>query len=287
MGSEIALSIIVSTIGRPDDLRRLIDSLVAQDAPGTFELIVVDQSDDGNCVALLADLDLPFPCRSTTSGRGVSLGRNVGASLATGWLYAVPDDNCWYAPDTVSSVLRRMSPDRGPDALSGIQITDDGQPSMLRWPAERAPITLRNVSQAAISSTIFMKAELFDRLNGFDETLGVGSAGPFQAGEDTDILLRALEGGARVIYDPGVKVLQDDPRQEVTPGFKQKMLGYGMGEGRLFRIHQLPRTRLAYLLGRKGAAAAVRASRGRSDLAAADLAWARGLVAGYRSKVPY
>ncbi len=57
MGSEIALSIIVSTIGRPDDLRRLIESLVAQDAPGTFELIVVDQSNDGNCVTLLAELD--------------------------------------------------------------------------------------------------------------------------------------------------------------------------------------------------------------------------------------
>ena len=31
MTSGVALSVIVSTIGRPDDLRRLIDSLVAQD----------------------------------------------------------------------------------------------------------------------------------------------------------------------------------------------------------------------------------------------------------------
>ena len=150
MTKGVALSVIVSTIGRPDDLRRLIDSLIAQDRRDELELIVVDQSDDGSCIALLAELDLPFECRSTTSARGVSIGRNAGAALASGWLFPFPDDNCWYAPDTVNAVLE-LVPERGaPDAISGIQVTEDGQPSMLRWPPSARPITRRNVQFTAI-----------------------------------------------------------------------------------------------------------------------------------------
>ena len=67
MTNGVALSVIVSTIGRPDDLRRLIDSLIAQDRRDELELIVVDQSEDGSCIALLTAWDLPFECRWTTS----------------------------------------------------------------------------------------------------------------------------------------------------------------------------------------------------------------------------
>ena len=282
----VALSVIVSTIGRPADLRRLIDSLIGQDRPDDFELIVVDQSDDGSCIALLTGLELPFECRWTTSARGVSVGRNAGAALAAGWLFTFPDDNCWYAPDTVNAVLE-LVPERGaPDAISGIQVTEDGQPSMLRWPPSARPITRRNVQFTAIESTIFCKRTLFEVLAGFDESMGVGSPGPFQAGEGTDLLLRAIDAGASVAYEPGIQVIQHDPRRSDTTGFDKKMAGYGRGIGHLYRIHHLPKSEMAYLMARKVVAAGVRTLRGRRDLARADLAWARGLAAGYRIRPP-
>jgi glycosyltransferase involved in cell wall biosynthesis len=281
-----ALSVIVSTIGRPADLRRLIESLVVQDRRDQLELIVVDQSDDGSCIALLSELELPFDCRWTTSARGVSLGRNAGAALASGWLFTFPDDNCWYAPDTVSTVLDLVRERGAPDVISGIQVTEDGQPSMLRWPDSARPITRRNVQLTAIESTIFCKRSLFERLSGFDETMGVGSPGPFQAGEGTDLLLRAIDAGASVSYEPAVRVIQTDPRRTDTSGFDKKMAGYGRGIGHLYRIHHLPKSEMAYLMARKVAAAVVRTARGRRDLARADLAWARGLAAGYRIRPP-
>lgn len=277
------LSLVVSTIGRPTELRRLLDSIAAQEVPGGVELIVIDQSADRSCLDLLESGAWPFPVIGATSARGVSTGRNVGAGLARGWLLAFPDDNCWYAPDTVRRVLELVGPDSPADVVSGMQVTADGRPSMLRWPRSPVAVTRHNIQRTAISSTIFLKRTVFDAVGGFDESIGVGSPGPYQAGEDTDILLRALAEGFSVIYEPKIKVLQDDPRDESAAGLAEKMSGYGRGTGYLYRKHHLSTPHLWYLVARKVGAASVRTASGRRRIARADLAWARGVLAGYRS----
>jgi glycosyltransferase involved in cell wall biosynthesis len=162
MTSGVALSVIVSTIGRPDDLRRLIDSLVAQDRRDELELIVVDQSDDGSCSALLAELDLPFDCRWTTSTRGVSVGRNA----ARRWRLVGCSRSRTTAAGTPGHRQRCVGPGSG-TRCAGChqrdQVTDDGQLSMLRWPDSARPITRRNVQLTAIESTIFASAVCSNR----------------------------------------------------------------------------------------------------------------------------
>ena len=53
------LSAVVTTIGRPAQLRRLIASLARQSDPTQLELIVVDQSDDQSCVSVVESMELP------------------------------------------------------------------------------------------------------------------------------------------------------------------------------------------------------------------------------------
>jgi glycosyltransferase involved in cell wall biosynthesis len=279
---SVAISVIVSTIGRPGPLRELIDSLSQSRGAPPFELIVVDQSDEGSCTALLAELDLPFPARALTSARGASLGRNVGSRVAHGAILTFPDDNAFYQPDTLARAFSLMQD--GWDAVSGIQVTRDGRPSMLRWLPAATAITVGNVQRSAIESTIFIKRSEFESLQGFDERIGVGSAGPFQAGEVTDLLLRLLYTGARLQYDPSIVVVSDDPRDNRVPNFDRKMRGYGTGMGHLYRKHPLPVSQLALYCSRKLVAVPVRLVRGRGDLARADLAWVAGAVAGYRSR---
>ncbi|MFA7266356.1 MAG: glycosyltransferase family A protein, partial [Candidatus Nanopelagicales bacterium] len=183
------LSIVVSTIGRPDAMRRLLASLVDQTDTKNFELIVVDQSEDQQSAAIVNDADLPFAAVTTTSARGACLGRNVGTGLARGGLLAFPDDNCQYTPTAVAEVIALM--DRRPRVgiLSGLLVTATGSPSMLRWPSQRTQITRTNVQQTAIEATMFIRRELFVAVGGFDESIGVGSPGPYQAGEATDLIL--------------------------------------------------------------------------------------------------
>lgn len=279
------LSAVVTTIGRPAELRRLVASLTRLRNPEELELVVVDQSDDQSCLALLKTLETPFEIRTAVSPRGASLGRNVGARLASGTILTFPNDYGTYEPSTVADILDRMTREPGLGALSGIQRTPDGRPSQLRWPATGQPVTRKNVWLTVIEPTLAIRRSLFESLGGFDETIGTGSPGPYQSGEVTDLVLRALDAGERIIYDPSIEFVMDDPRDRVTAGFEAKMLGYGRGIGHLYRVHHLSRAQLGYYVARKYAAAGVRTIRGRRDLAKADLAWAKGARQGYRSMV--
>lgn len=284
MSEQVAapeLSIVVSTIGRPDAMARLLDSLVSQTAVDKFELIVVDQSDDQESARVVNAASLPFRAVTTTSGRGACRGRNVGTALAQGQILAFPDDNCLYTPDAVTEVVDLMSSTPRVGILSGLLVTAEGSPSMLRWPNVRTAITRSNVQRTAIEATMFIRRDVFASVGGFDESIGVGSAGPYQAGEATDLILRALSTDTEAVFDPRVRIIHEDSRQAIEQNYSGKMRGYGRGIGRVYRINHLPAYEVAYYASRKVAAAVVRTFRGRRDLSHADLAWAAGLVSGY------
>jgi hypothetical protein len=137
------------------------------------------------------------------------------------------------------------------------------------------------VHRVAIAPSLFARRDLVGDLGGFDERMGTGAPGPAQSGEESDLLLRALDRGARIEYAEDIVVLNDEPRDRLDVRFVTKMAGYGVGQGVLWRRHALPLPLLAGLVGRKLVAAPVRAARGQRVLARSDLAWARGCVTGY------
>ncbi|MDH4280984.1 MAG: glycosyltransferase, partial [Acidimicrobiia bacterium] len=112
------LSLIVSTIGRPADFRRMVQSIGREMTSGLHvELVVVDQSGDDETRRILEDADLPVPWRHVRSGTGLSLGRNLGLSLARGRYVTFPDDDVWYAGAMLAAAVTRL--DRTPD-LAGV-----------------------------------------------------------------------------------------------------------------------------------------------------------------------
>ena len=59
-------------------------------------------------------------------------------------------------------------------------------------------------SMAQSEPATFCRRELFERLGGFDEGIGVGSSSPWQAAEGPDLVLTALEHGSVCYYDPSL-----------------------------------------------------------------------------------
>lgn len=167
------VSLVVSTIGRPVQMHRLLESLMQIEDPGV-ELIVVDQTDDAASARAAEEFGLPFPALTTRSARGLSHGRNVGLALASGEFVTFPDDDCFYRPDTVRRALELLA-DATFVGVSGAQLTMDGRPSMLRWPDAACEITRANFYRTAISSTLFVRRSVVNDVGGFDETLGAGS----------------------------------------------------------------------------------------------------------------
>ncbi|MEJ5915909.1 glycosyltransferase [Pseudokineococcus sp. 1T1Z-3] len=287
-----ALALVVTTVGRPTEFDRLLRSVLASDVAGQVELVLVDQSPDQSCAAVLERLAPPSApgalarTARTTSGRGASVGRNVGMGLVRAPVVGFPDDNCWYTSSTLRAVVETFASDGTLAGLSGRQLTESGLPSMLRWRRSTGPITRWNFLHTSIMSTMFFRREDMDAVGHFDESMGVGSAGWYGAGEESDLVLRVLDAGGRVRYDPRIVVLQEEPREDPDERFVTKMLSYGCGMGHLWRLHRLSRPQLLYYAVRKCGAVLLRAARGQRVLARADAAYVRGLVAGVVDRPP-
>ena len=286
MSGAPELAIVVSTIGRQAEFRRLLVSIDESPVASMIEMVVVDQSDDQRCAAVLDERNWAMTVRATKSDRGASLGRNTGLRLTTAPVVAFPDDDAWYPAGTLAGLIERFAADPSLAALCGRQVTADGRPSMLRWQDQAGPVTARNFLRTSIMSTMFFRRTWLDRAGEFDENMGVGSPSWYGACEESDLLLRVIECGGHVPYDPELLVYQEEPRDHPDDRFVMKMLSYGCGQGHLWRKRDLSRTQLGYYCSRKLAAAAIRGMRGQRTLAKADLAWLRGNIAGLRDVRP-
>lgn len=286
MTDEPLLAVVVSTIGRPVAFRRLLTSIARSPLVARVEVVVVDQSVDQACAAVARSRSWPMRVRVASSERGASLGRNTGLALTTAPLVLFPDDDAWYPADTLPAVAGWFAANPDAAALCGRQNTSDGRPSMLRWQADAGPVTRTNFLRTSIMSTMFFRRTWLDRVGPFDEAMGVGCPTWYGACEESDLLLRVIEAGGPVQYEPGIVVLQEEPRDEPDDAFVRKMLSYGCGQGHLWRKRRLSYWQLGYFLARKLVAATVRFCRGDRTLARADLAWLRGNIAGLRNVPP-
>jgi glycosyltransferase involved in cell wall biosynthesis len=230
MGAMISL--IVCTLGRKVPLRRLLTSLSEQ-SYSPFEIIIADQNPSGYLDSLL-DAFPSLPIVRARSERGLSRGRNVGLKRASGSIIGFPDDDCWYDRHVLPSVCSFFSANPENDLLSGRTLDADGNESLNRYAAESGPITRANVFTTGNSNTIFVRREVIAEVGGFDETLGVGASTPFQAGEESDFLLRCLERGHRGYYDRSFAVRHDQIQES-----KERLHAYSIGFGRVARLHNL------------------------------------------------
>lgn len=192
------VSLVMASVGRADDVGRLISSLISQTAHG-FELIVVDQNTD--------DRLQPHVLQARRAGLAVqhlrmrppnlSAARNLGIDKARGDVIGFPDDDCWYEPGVVEAVA------------GAFLVHPDWQGLVAHWVEQSAaeggapPDTPLSSAQwrrfrggNASSITLFLRADLLRRLGGFDTRLGVGQW--FGAGEETDLVLAALAAGANI-----------------------------------------------------------------------------------------
>jgi glycosyltransferase involved in cell wall biosynthesis len=239
MDREImGISLVVATVGRTEELRRLLQSLASQTVKD-FEVILVDQNDDDR----LHDIVTEFLARGLClrhveqKERNVSAARNSGLRLATRQFVGFPDDDCWYECDVVERVLLACGQDRGVDGVVGRWI-ERGLPiagsRTLSWRLMRE---FREVETNSIE--IFLRRDLVLAIGGFDEDLGV--SGWFGSGEETDLVMRVLRDGGRMVYVPQIEV--HHPWVAEMPGtIKQRWArsrSRGRGTGALYAKHRL------------------------------------------------
>ena len=256
----LSFDLVVATVGRTDELQRLLESLQRQ-THRNFRVLLVDQNDDDRLAGLAG-------VERIQASRGLSLARNTALPRIEADVVAFPDDDCTYPDDLLERVARRLENDA---ALGGVTGRDDRG----TWPPDRATLTRNNVWNRAISFTIFLRGDVVRSVGAFDERLGL----PHSSGEEIDYLIRAIDGGVRIEYDPDIVVHHAATERPLLE------LGARDGEsvGYLLRKHAYPRRMLGRMFARPVAGAALALLRRDRERAAFHVETLRGRARGYRA----
>ena len=271
-------SLIVATINRVEELDRLLSSLGRQ-TYRDFEVIVVDQNPDDRLLPVL-EKHTQLSIRRLLSERGLSRARNVALRVAGGEIVTFPDDDCWYPDELLATVTEWLEAHPQYGALFTATRTADGELMTPKWAPASGPCTRKSVLYSVVSFTGFIRRKVISAIGLFDERIGVGSASPYQSGEDIDYFIRPLEAGFRMWYEPAYTVYH--PRFQSLDRLRQRAYGYALGIGYVLRKHKYTWWDLWKTWCRSFAGAILHFCKG--DLGWAQVYWRRaaGLFHGYR-----
>ena len=204
-----AVTVLVATRNRPNDLRRCLQSILVSSYP-SFRLMVVDQSDNDDALracAAITDGRLEYV---RDRGTGLSRARNVGIGAITSGIIAMTDDDCVVATDWLERLVALFR-----DNAECMLVFGNFVAAPHDWRREFIPSAVfdRPATHSGrhyrfldhgCGGNMAARRELFTQLGGFDERLGAGAQ--FHAGEDHDMKYRACAAGLTTMALPSARV---------------------------------------------------------------------------------
>jgi hypothetical protein len=230
MGREgtLRVGVVVTTVGRWEAVERLLASVSSATA-----VAIANQSGEPAPMSIARSGLVEI----VDSGGGISRGRNDAMKLLKGAtdIMAFPNDHSRFQADTISCAISHFANDDPPGALAGSLL----EPAGIRFRVPKTGTSLTDWTVwRAIEPAMFIASRLAETLQ-FREDLGTGNSSPWQAGEGTDLLLRIMHAGYRVVAAPEVIVRSDGDRRELTPEeWQVKLRSYARGTGYVLRLHR-------------------------------------------------
>lgn len=242
---SIAVSIIVATYNRPDDLPNCLRGLVAQRSTRPIEIIVVDNYPAGTASAVLANF--PTVKLVNEARQGVAYARNAGIAASRGEIIVTVDDDVTLPPDWLEKLL---APFARPDVMA---VTGNVLPLELETPAQRIFEEYGNGGLGRGFSCFEVNRDWFERswlfavptweLGGtansayraslfsnpavglMDEALGPGM--PSGVGEDIYLFYKILKAGGTIRYEAPAYGWHKHRRERTA--LKRQLYNYSKG----------------------------------------------------------
>jgi GT2 family glycosyltransferase len=233
------IAVAIPTRNRPDHAEPCVRAVLANPEPD-LEVILIDQSDDDATELAVAGHRADARFRYVrTSSRGASNARNLGLQLSQAPLIAFTDDDCRVAPDWLARIRTIFAQDPSAGIVYGrVRI-----PAQLRaggFGAEFEPGDREYQGcypsfavPWGIGANMSVRRSLIDRIGAFDPLLGPGS--PFHAGEEVDLMIRALAAGTKIVNAAEVEVAHLGVR--TGDAASQLYRGYGVATGATLAKH--------------------------------------------------
>lgn len=239
-----AMSVVVATRGRPDRLRRCLQSLLALDYP-SFEVLVVDNAPPDDRTRRLVDQVFPGVRYVREDRPGASAARNRGIEEANHPLIAFCDDDVVVDPRWLTFLAARFDKHPRPAAVTGLVLPmcldtrpqawfeqyggfNKGYlPRVFDMASNRPANALFPFTPGMFGSgnNVAFRAADLRRAGGYDEALGPGM--PTGAGEDLDLFLRLVLAGESLCYEPAAVVYHD--HRDTYAELANQLQSYGRG----------------------------------------------------------
>jgi len=281
------ISLVISTLERRAQLERALSSFMSQ-TMADFEVIIVDQNSEGYLDDIINRFAGGLQIHWIRTERGVSRGRNTGLRHARGEIVGFPDDDCWYDQEVCQRVLGYFMCMPRLQFLTGRTVDRDGNQSVSEFRARAGGIARRDVFRTGNTNAFFLKREAALSVGGFDEGIGPGVPNGPQSGEETDFMLRCIDRGFEMHYDPAFTVFHDQVATDRTEKTLRRTKDYSFGFGHLIRKHRFGLLYVSYRVTRSLAKAGIYAARLDFWNARLRLCWARGTLRGFfRGAAPH
>lgn len=232
-------SLIVGTLNRADTIRYCIKSLLEQTYPD-YEIIVVDQSNDRKTSEIIKEINDDRIIYKHVDFKGLSKARNEGLRYACGEYFCLIDDDAYYNKDFLQTAYNYIVSRNDESTILSGYIHDTNQGAAFASYKEEYNekiLNIQSVIHSCPSAGLAIPRSVISLCGDFDEKLGVGSE--FGAGEETDLLLRAISKGFKVIYISKMILKHPFPEKGEDAiseeGHAKKMASYYRGIGALYK----------------------------------------------------
>jgi glycosyltransferase involved in cell wall biosynthesis len=183
------VSVIVPVYNRPAYVREAVDSALAQDCPGGFEIVVVDDGSTDETPAVLASFGDKIRVVRQTNG-GVARARNAGFAAARGEYFALLDSDDLWMPGKLAAQVALL--DAHPDAAFAHSDVEEffesgPQTTWTRRPAVATGEVLRTLLRRNVVHTmsVMLRRRSIEEVGDFDPR--------YPPCEDWDLWLRIAE----------------------------------------------------------------------------------------------
>lgn len=233
------ISVVISTFNRLPLLQELLDALAKQTlAPGTFEVVVVD---DGSKVPVAEPLTKrkdPFALTvHTQANGGAAAARDAGVRKASGEIVVITDDDMLVPPDFLAEhlaahelghtlVLGHIAPDDSPGEKPLFERFHFDQLQRFVRKYRDQPTAVRGV-MVCTGNVSFRRKDYLD-VGGFDRSLG--------RSEDRELGVRLQKAGAKLYFAEKARTFNRSDHTDFRVWMRRNY-NYGVFDSRIHKKH--------------------------------------------------
>jgi GT2 family glycosyltransferase len=266
-----SVTVLVATRDRTRELAACLESLMTQDYPGAYDVIVVDSAPSSDATreylrSRFADEERVRYVH--TDMPGLAVAHNEGLRAVSGEITAITDDDVVADSQWLSAIVEAFQATTGTACVTGlilpIEMETQAQALLEQYGgfargfrrrvygldagSSDDPLFPYTAGRLGSGANMAFDTQLLREVGGFDPALGAGT--PARGGDDLAAFVQVLLAGYRLVYEPAA-VIRHRHRRDYA-GLRSMAQGYGVGLGAYLSSVVASRPSLLLDMARKG-----------------------------------